>query len=55
MIALALLIWAAELLGAFGWFDPVPYLLLVAVAGLALWKFVPRPEGEGVIRALLSR
>ncbi|HST70220.1 MAG TPA: hypothetical protein VLI94_11255 [Solirubrobacterales bacterium] len=30
VIALALLIWAAELLGTFGWLDPVPYLLLVA-------------------------
>ncbi|HEX6780573.1 MAG TPA: hypothetical protein VF125_00945 [Solirubrobacterales bacterium] len=47
MIALALLIWAAELLGAFGWWDPVPYLVLVAAVGLAFWKFSPRPEGEG--------
>jgi hypothetical protein len=31
VIALALLIWAAELLGTFGAFEPVPYLLLVAV------------------------
>jgi hypothetical protein len=30
VIALALLIWAAELLGTFGWLDPVPYLVLVA-------------------------
>lgn len=30
VIALALLIWAAELLGTFGWLDPVPYLFLVA-------------------------
>jgi len=48
VIALALLIWAAELLGSFGWWDPVPYLLLVAAAGLGLWRFLPRPsEGEG--------
>lgn len=47
VLALALLIWAAELLGSFGWLDPLPYLLLVATAGLALWKFAPRPEGEG--------
>ncbi|HEX6204873.1 MAG TPA: hypothetical protein VFZ29_03595, partial [Solirubrobacterales bacterium] len=48
VIALALLIWSAELLGTFGWLDPVPYLLLVAVVGLASWKFAPRPsEGEG--------
>jgi hypothetical protein len=48
VIALALLIWSAEVLGTFGWLDPLPYLLLVAVVGLALWKFLPRPsEGEG--------
>jgi len=47
VIALALLIWPAGLLGTFGWWDPVPYLLLVAAIGLALWKFLPRPEGEG--------
>src|SRR6476646_1049914 len=45
--ALALLIWSAEVLGSFGWWDPVPYLLLVAAVGAGLWKFVPRPEGEG--------
>jgi hypothetical protein len=48
VIALALLIWSAEVLGTFGWFEPVPYLLLVAAAGLGLWKLSPRPsEGEG--------
>jgi len=48
VIALALLIWSAELLGSFGVFDPIPYLLVVAAAGLGLWKFSPRPsEGEG--------
>jgi hypothetical protein len=47
VIALALLIWTAELLGSFGWWDPVPYLVLVALAGLGLWRFAPRPEGEG--------
>jgi len=46
VIALALLIWGAELLGTFGWWDPVPYLVLVAVAGLVLWKFAPRPEPQ---------
>ncbi len=34
VLGLALLIWIAELLGAFGFFEPVPYLLAVAVAGL---------------------
>ncbi|HEX7280311.1 MAG TPA: hypothetical protein VF255_11910, partial [Solirubrobacterales bacterium] len=47
VIALALLIWAAELLGAFGWLEPVSLLLLVVAAGVALWKFSPRPQGEG--------
>src|SRR5690242_16507797 len=41
VIALALLIWAAELLGTFGLFDPVPYLAVVAVAGVSLWRFLP--------------
>ena len=31
VLALALLIWPAELLGTFGAFKPVPYLLLVVV------------------------
>ena len=44
VIALALLICAAELLGSFGVLDPVPYLLLVAAVGLGLWKAVPRLE-----------
>jgi hypothetical protein len=47
VIALALLVWGAELLGSFGLFDPVPYLILVAAVGIGLRKFVPRPEGEG--------
>jgi hypothetical protein len=48
VIALALLIWAAELLGSFGVFDPVPYLVVVAAAGVGLWRFLPRPsQGEG--------
>jgi hypothetical protein len=47
VLALALLIWPAELLGSFGAWDPVPYLLLVLVLGLGLWKFLPRRQGEG--------
>ena len=48
VIALALLIWAGELLGSFGALDPVPYLLVAAAVGLGLWKFLPLPsEGEG--------
>jgi hypothetical protein len=37
VIALALLIWTAEILGSFGSFEPVPFLACVAVVGLGLW------------------
>jgi len=37
VLSLALLIWVAELLGSFGLFEPVPYLVGVAVVGLGLW------------------
>src|ERR1700758_5502179 len=47
VIALALLIWPAEVLGSFGAFDPVPYLLLVAAVGLGCWKLAPRPPERG--------
>jgi len=47
VVALALVIWAGELLGSSGWWDPVPYLLLVAVVGVALWKFAPHPPERG--------
>ncbi|HVD87231.1 MAG TPA: hypothetical protein VNB59_07460 [Solirubrobacterales bacterium] len=53
VVALALLVWAAELLGSFSALDPVPFLLLVAVLGVGLWKFLPRGErerGEGGCR-----
>jgi hypothetical protein len=36
VLALALLIWAAEILGSFGLFTPVSYLLAVGLAGLGL-------------------
>jgi hypothetical protein len=48
VIALALLLWPAEVLGSFGAWEPVPYLLLVAVVGLGLWKFAPRPAEGGI-------
>lgn len=47
VIALALLIWSAELLGSFGVFDPVPYLVLVALLSFLLWRFAPRPPERG--------
>jgi hypothetical protein len=34
VLALALLIWTAELLGTVGWFKPVPYLVGVVAAGV---------------------
>jgi len=34
VIALAILLWAAELLGTFGWFEAVPYLVAVAAIGV---------------------
>ena len=47
VLTLVLLIWPAELLGSFGAFELVPYLLLVAAFGLGLWKFAPRPPESG--------
>jgi hypothetical protein len=44
VIALALLIWAAELLGMVGWLEPVPYLVLVGIVGLGLRALLPRPS-----------
>jgi len=47
VLALALLIWPAEILGAFGAFEAAPYLVLVAIVGLLLWRFLPRPPEGG--------
>jgi hypothetical protein len=41
VIAIALLIWVAEILGTVSLFKPVPYLLAVALLGLALRSVVP--------------
>ena len=38
VLALAILIWAAELLGSFGLLQPLPYLALVVLAGLGAWR-----------------
>ncbi len=43
VIALALLIVVAELLGSFGLFEPLPYLLAVGAAGIALAVRFPAP------------
>jgi len=47
VLALAILIWPAEVLGSFSAFDPLPYLLLVAAIGLVCWKLAPRPPERG--------
>ena len=47
VLALALLIWSAELLGSFSVLDPMPYLFLVTVAGLGCWRFAPRAPERG--------
>jgi hypothetical protein len=47
VLALAMLIWPAELLGSFGAFKPLSYLVLVAAASLALWRLAPRPPERG--------
>jgi len=44
ILALALLAWAAELLGSFGAFEALPYLLAVASVGLALHFCLPAPR-----------
>ena len=48
VLALALLIWLAELLGTVGLFEPLPYLAAVAVIGVSLWRLLPRvAQGKG--------
>jgi len=37
VLALAILIWVAELLGSFGAWKPLPYLVVTALVGVALW------------------
>jgi hypothetical protein len=47
VLALALLIWPAELLGSFGFFEPVPYLVLVALVSSVAWWLTPRLPERG--------
>ena len=47
VLALALLIWTAEVLGTFGLFEAVPYVLLVMVVGGGLWFVVGDPAAAG--------
>jgi len=61
VLALAILIWVAELLGSFGHFQAVPYLLGVAVIGLGIWALCGGSSrrgrgaaGEGTLRPPLT-
>jgi hypothetical protein len=45
LLAIAILIWTGELLGSFALFEPLPYLVGVAIVGLGLWLLVG--EGRG--------
>jgi len=49
VLAFSLLLWLAELLGSFGFFEPLPYLVAVVVVGSGLWLAVGggwgRPSG----------
>jgi hypothetical protein len=45
VLALALLVWVAEILGSFGLFEAVPYLVGVALVGLGLWLGVGGRRG----------
>jgi hypothetical protein len=47
VIALALLVWAAELLGSFGMFEWVPFALVILFVGLRLFRSPLRPPERG--------
>jgi hypothetical protein len=47
VLALAMLIWAAELLGTLGAFEPLPYLLFVGGLAVAAFTFLPRVAPQG--------
>lgn len=53
VLALALLLWVAELLGTVGLFEAVPYLLAVGIASVGIWTFLRgwRPGGVSSARA----
>ncbi len=50
VIALAILLWVAELLGTFGLFEPLPYLLGVCVVGAGMWALGRRSCRREVTR-----
>ena len=49
VLTLAILLWSAEILGTLSLFEPVPYILLVAAAGLALRFGVPAVQGPPAV------
>jgi hypothetical protein len=46
VLALALLIWSAEILGSFSALDPLPLLLLIGAIGIGIWA-LPAAGGGG--------
>jgi hypothetical protein len=46
VLAIAMLIWIAEILGSFGAFEPAPYLVGLGVVGLGLWLRVGGGRGH---------
>jgi hypothetical protein len=40
VVALALLLWTAELLGTIGAFEPLPYLVAVVIVGVVSWRLM---------------
>jgi hypothetical protein len=55
VLALALLLWAAELLGSFGLFEAGPYLVGVAVVGLGTWALDRGACRRGGVASLALR
>ena len=55
VLALALLLWAAELLGTLGVFQPLPLLLCTAAVGVGLFAYLRgwRGAGEGNLGAMV--
>ena len=47
VLALAILVWVAELLGSFNSFEPLPYLLLVGAVGAGCWALLRRVAEDG--------
>jgi hypothetical protein len=46
ILALALLLCTAELLGTLGLFKPLPYLLAIGAVGIGIWTFLRRVAGD---------